>query len=179
MGNFPRGGGGVAEKAVDEAIARLGILAPVSPSFSVNTRLFSLYVAKQVLVEHYAFWGIGLGQFPSYYEIYYKKLPPTLQARLDASSKVAAHNSFAQYIIEVGALPATFLLVLVGWALHRGLTSDAANPAFAYAVGLAGVLTFMLFNDLFGDRLFWIALGLCVAFLKPLSDNVPAWRIAH
>jgi len=146
--------------------SRLGVFAPVLSSYSHNTRLFSLYVAKEILHQK-PFWGVGSGQYPSHYAAHHRELPALYRARLDPRPNMTPHNALVQYATEVGLLPTVPLLFLIGWVLRRGLSADLSAPVLTYAVGLVGVLTWMLFHDLLFDRLFWIALALCVAFLNP------------
>lgn len=120
------------------------------------------------------FWGLGVGQFPQYYEKAFPGLFKGLAAdKFDPNTKQIPHNSYLYYASEAGLLPAAFLFLFMGVVLIGGLRSGAAAEVFPFFIGGLMICVWMLTCDYINERIFWISLG-AVAGLGVVYDRNPA-----
>ncbi len=146
------------------------LFKPVFNDFSVNTRLFGLYVTKQILTKKFL-WGCGLGCFPKEYEKIYNDFPKSVTQRLDYRSQMTPHNSFIQMLVEIGFIPSAVFFYIYFLAMYRGLKSNLDSGYFKYSLGLLGISIWMFSHDLFTDRFFWIAFGFTFLFYYSSKDK--------
>lgn len=146
------------------------LFKPIFNDFSINTRLFGLYVTKQILTKNFL-WGCGLGCFPKEYEKIYSDFPKSVTQRLDYRPQMTPHNSFIQMLTEIGFIPSSIFFYIYFIALYRGLKSNLDSKYFKYSLGLFGVSIWMFSHDLFTDRFFWIVFGLMFLFSYSSKDK--------
>ncbi len=141
-----------------------GSISAPTQNFSTNTRIVTSFVALDTL-RSAPLWGIGLGEFRERYRECWMRIPAAEQSRLDSRARMTPHNAYLQYASEVGLLPflgLAFWLLMMFAKARRGTQGDASIP---FVAGLLAVMVFMLFHDLFADRIFWIAAAFASALL--------------
>ncbi len=133
---------------------------------SVNTRLRAWGLCIE-LIKEYPVWGIGLLQYPLYYEkIFPQKLFVDAHGYLDPESgyldpnpRQIPHNSYLYYMTEVGTLPAIPLFALFALIVIRGIRSTPKSKEFPFLIGLITIGAWIGTCDYINERIFWIALA--------------------
>ncbi|MEK7722189.1 MAG: O-antigen ligase family protein, partial [Elusimicrobiota bacterium] len=106
------------------------------------------------------FWGLGVGQFPKYYEKTFPGLFQGLAAdKFDPNAKQIPHNSYLYYASEMGMLPAGFLFLFISMVLVSGFRSGVTAAVFPFFIGGVVICVWVLTCDYIIERIFWIALG--------------------
>lgn len=129
--------------------------------YSSASRLVTLQVAVKAVAE-YPLTGLGLGQFPAYYEKHYAAYR-TANDPVDPRAQLTPHNGYAQFVAEAGIPAFSALLVWLGSILLR-VTRRVEPAALAIHASIAGMAGWLLFHDGLYDRQLWILLG-CAAAL--------------
>lgn len=126
---------------------------------SANTRLNTWATALNGIKQS-PFWGIGLGQFPMLYENSYPELQKMSHGALAANRKLDPHNSYLYYSVEMGIIPAAFLLVFIVLIIVGAMLAGPKAHSFPFLIGLIAVCVWIFFNDFIRERIFWIALAI-------------------
>jgi hypothetical protein len=106
--------------------------------FSSNTRLVSNSIAIEVVRDNFL-WGVGLGEFPIFYEKNFLLLTEGFKKALDSRSKMTNHNSYLQILTELGGGFCVLLFYLIALTLVRGISAGIDSPKFKYPLGLLAV----------------------------------------
>ena len=125
---------------------------------SVNTRAKAWGVAIDGIRQS-PFWGIGIGQYPAFYEAAFPTLFAGEAGKFDPNPKQIPHNSYLYYAVEAGLIPTFFLLVFIGAVFLRGWRAGLPERVFPFLAGLAAVCSWIATCDYMNERIFWIALG--------------------
>lgn len=134
------------------------------------TRLKAWGVAVDGIKKH-PFWGLGIGQYPKFYEKAYPGLFKGLEpGQYDPNTKQIPHNSYLYYAFEAGLLPAAFLFLFIIMTLFNAFKLGAASTVFPFFVGGVVICVWILTCDFINERIFWIALGV-VSGLSAISPN--------
>ncbi|OGR43055.1 MAG: hypothetical protein A2X28_01925 [Elusimicrobia bacterium GWA2_56_46] len=138
---------------------------------STLTRLRAWGVALDGIKTH-PFWGLGIGQFPGFYEKAFPRLFPGLEWwEFDPNTKQIPHNSYLYYSVEAGLLPAAFLFLFIIILLVNAFRLGVRAPVFPFFIGAVTLCVWILTCDYIIERIFWIALGLAAGFPPTARQN--------
>ena len=159
----------------------LAVLVPVSPvqrllhpnERGINTEQTRLQAwnAGLKMFESHPFFGVGLGNF--------KVLMPTYADAGDETDTIA-HNTYLEYLAELGPLGLLFFVTIAFCAFHslrrvRTQTHEAGPTSYLHLValalesGLVGYLVGACFLSAEYEKLFWVVifLSICLPGLVP------------
>lgn len=136
---------------------------------STNTRLELWKVAVRAWKEA-PIWGIGMGEFPSFYSAHLRSMSAEEKKVLDKKERHSPHNSYLEWAVELGVFPFVALLTMIGIVLKRGVGTNPRSNAFPYVIGFISICVWIFFNDYLRDRLFWIALAIAASLTVPRSE---------
>lgn len=125
---------------------------------SVNTRAKAWGVALDGILQS-PLWGIGIGQYPAFYEKAFPTLFSGENGKFDPNPRQIPHNSYLYYAVETGLVPTFFLLVFIAAIFLRGWRAGSPEQVFPFLAGLAAICSWIMTCDYINERIFWIALG--------------------
>ncbi|MEE9118862.1 MAG: O-antigen ligase family protein [Calditrichia bacterium] len=132
--------------------------------YSSYTRIVTARVALHDVIRKRPIWGVGVGKFPDYYQRFHTNLSEMAKKQVDPRERINVHNSYLEYIVEVGTLPSVVMFIFIACIIINAARGSISNPAFPFIIGLIAVSVWMFFHDFFKDRLFWIALAMVAVF---------------
>ena len=128
------------------------------------TRLTASVFALNLIKSH-LYWGVGVRQYPRFYERAFPDLYKGLaEGRFDPTTMQTASNSYLYYAVEAGLLPAAFLFAFIAFVLIKGFQRGTVSEAFPIFIGGIAVCLWVMTCDYIGERIFWIAIGLVAGF---------------
>lgn len=184
-------GGGVSRQILNTKLYRLADPKNnISPPNNISPKSVTIYSAKDIVSQHslsgadhsskmrlkLAQIGIELAkEFPFgggsgfFHNNYYEKslLLYPAEAVSQKKSRIGPHNTYILILAEkgiAGLLVFVFVLGRVGFLLWRKYQTEENYFVLAVLTGFIGMLAYSFSHDTLTDRVFWIGLGLAVAF---------------
>lgn len=78
----------------------------------------------------------------------------------EVSEGLNMHNSYFEFLYEMGLVSLVALIVLTVWTGRRALQRNPAELVVPTLTCLFSVMVFMMFHDVLRGRTFWIPLGM-------------------